>query len=207
MYAYTTTNGQQQQWSSFGLQSGSGGVTNPAANEAIVDDGLGHPHQRVPVGLVLELHLHVAVSWDKGGTWRTTQATRNLGTNTAEVTTRLAPPTTRRPGEAHLDLRQLSDAHFRVRVTAAKGCSTSNHATPRRPAPGQGHVHSHHAGDHDLAADDSERPDPLIGTALASQGFWGAIFTSGGVRENGDKYAPSYIGGNRTLPTFREPDL
>ncbi len=38
-------------------------------------------------------------------------------------------------------------------------------------------------------------PDPNGGT-LASQGFWGAIFTSGGVRENGDRYAPLYIGGN-----------
>ncbi len=38
-------------------------------------------------------------------------------------------------------------------------------------------------------------PDPSGGT-LASQGFWGAIFTSGGVRENGDRYAPLYIGRN-----------
>jgi hypothetical protein len=38
-------------------------------------------------------------------------------------------------------------------------------------------------------------PDPTGGT-LATQGFWGAIFTSGGVRENGDRYAPLYIGGN-----------
>ena len=36
---------------------------------------------------------------------------------------------------------------------------------------------------------------PPTGT-LATQGFWGAIFTSGGVRENGDRYAPLYIGGN-----------
>jgi Flp pilus assembly protein TadG len=36
-------------------------------------------------------------------------------------------------------------------------------------------------------------PDPAGGT-LASQGFWGAIFTSGGVRENGDRYAPAYMG-------------
>lgn len=38
-------------------------------------------------------------------------------------------------------------------------------------------------------------PDPAGGT-LATQGFWGAIFTSGGVRENGDRYAPLYIGKN-----------
>ncbi len=38
--------------------------------------------------------------------------------------------------------------------------------------------------------------DPATGGTLASQGFWGAIFTPGGVRENGDRYAPSFIGGN-----------
>jgi len=36
--------------------------------------------------------------------------------------------------------------------------------------------------------------DPLTGDALASQGFWGAMFTSGGVRENGDQYGPAYLG-------------
>lgn len=36
--------------------------------------------------------------------------------------------------------------------------------------------------------------DPLTGKPLASQGFWGAMFTSGGVRENGDRYGPAYLG-------------
>lgn len=36
--------------------------------------------------------------------------------------------------------------------------------------------------------------DPLTGKPLASQGFWGAIFTSGGLRENGDRYAPAILG-------------
>ena len=38
-------------------------------------------------------------------------------------------------------------------------------------------------------------PNPAGGT-LPTQGFWGAVFTSGGVRENGDRYAPLYIGAN-----------
>ena len=40
----------------------------------------------------------------------------------------------------------------------------------------------------------------MVGT-LASQGFWGAIFTSGGWRENGDRYAPSHIGGGLGVPS------
>ena len=38
--------------------------------------------------------------------------------------------------------------------------------------------------------------DPVTGAPLASQGFWGAIFTPGGIRENGDRYGPKWIGGN-----------
>jgi Flp pilus assembly protein TadG len=36
--------------------------------------------------------------------------------------------------------------------------------------------------------------DPVNNSPLASQGFWGAIFTSGGLRENGDRYAPAFLG-------------
>ncbi len=42
--------------------------------------------------------------------------------------------------------------------------------------------------------------DPATGTALASQGFWGAVFTSGGIRENGDRHAPSFLGNGTGLP-------
>ena len=42
--------------------------------------------------------------------------------------------------------------------------------------------------------------DPVSGKPLASQGFWGAIFTSGGLRENGDRYAPSFLGGGLGKP-------
>jgi Flp pilus assembly protein TadG len=40
---------------------------------------------------------------------------------------------------------------------------------------------------------------------LNPQGFWGAVFTSGGVRENGDRYAPSFIGGGTGAP-FGDPN-
>ena len=36
--------------------------------------------------------------------------------------------------------------------------------------------------------------DPITGTPLAPQNIWGAMFTSGGIRENGDRYGPSYLG-------------
>ena len=42
--------------------------------------------------------------------------------------------------------------------------------------------------------------DPATGTALASQGFWGAVFTSGGIRENGDRHAPAFLGNGTGSP-------
>ncbi len=36
--------------------------------------------------------------------------------------------------------------------------------------------------------------DPLSGTTLAPQNIWGAMFTSGGTRENGDRFGPSFLG-------------
>ncbi len=36
--------------------------------------------------------------------------------------------------------------------------------------------------------------DPLSGTPLTPQNIWGATFTSGGVRENGDRFDPMYLG-------------
>ena len=39
-YAQETTNGQQQQWANFGLQSGGSGIPTPAANQALTITGL-----------------------------------------------------------------------------------------------------------------------------------------------------------------------
>src|SRR6201999_939290 len=36
--------------------------------------------------------------------------------------------------------------------------------------------------------------DPTTGAPLTPQNIWGAMFTSGGVRENGDRYGPAYLG-------------
>ena len=36
--------------------------------------------------------------------------------------------------------------------------------------------------------------DPTTGAVLTPQNIWGAIFTSGGIRENGDRYGPSFLG-------------
>jgi hypothetical protein len=36
--------------------------------------------------------------------------------------------------------------------------------------------------------------DPISGTPLTPQNIWGATFTSGGLRENGDRFDPMYLG-------------
>ena len=94
----------------------------------------------------------------------------------------------------------FSDASFRVRLTADKGCTTSG----RTVSVDQVRVQAWW----DMATTTTTTtttwttetlsvPDPSAPSTatLASQGFWGAIFTSGGVRENGDKYGPKFMGG------------
>ena len=47
--------------------------------------------------------------------------------------------------------------------------------------------------------------DPLSGTPLTPQNIWGAAFTSGGIRENGDRYNPMYLG-NGTAGAKGDPN-
>ena len=46
-------------------------------------------------------------------------------------------------------------------------------------------------------------PDPAGSGSLASQGFWGAMFTPGGIRTNGDRYGPADIGYHAMEVTVR----
>ena len=78
----------------------------------------------------------------------------------------------------------FSDANFRVRVTYARnsGCGTASLDGL------QVDVASHHT-----TTTTTTGTTPVLsptGSTLSSQGFWGAIITSGGSRENGDEFSP-----------------
>ncbi len=90
---------------------------------------------------------------------------------------------------------QVENADFRVRVQARDpGAACTNAATVFLDHM-QVKVHYSTTTTTPETLEVRSVPDPDGGT-LATQGFWGAIFTSGGVRENGDRYAPLYIGAN-----------
>lgn len=205
-YALATTNGQRQEWSAFGLQSG---ITNPGANQNLVVEGL---EVRLTDAFVSascsNSTIGVEVSWNGGTTWSTALVSPTLGTNTSSGDYILGVNTSTAAWGGHTWTRaDFSDANFRVRLTANKGCAAAGTSlrVDMLDVRVTWRLDTTTWSNQTLTVD-----DPLAGTALASQGFWGAIFTSGGWRENGDKYAPAHIGngapgglsGNDPSPTY-----
>ena len=71
--------------------------------------------------------LAVEVSWNAGGSWSTVQTTPNLGTNTSNGDYPFGASNSTASWGSHTWTRDnFSDANFRVRLSAQKGCSQSN---------------------------------------------------------------------------------
>ena len=131
--------------------------------------------------------LGVQLSRDAGSSW-TTEQFYNLTGADAIISN---------PGGATdmwgttWDPTQLSNANFRIRVRdedpGAACIDTATTSLDRITAVAYFHA----------AAAFTPVPvkDPS-GTTLASQGFWGAVFTKGGVRQNGDRYSPAWYSGS-----------
>jgi hypothetical protein len=83
----------------------------------------------------------------------------------------------------------ISDAKFRLRLTANKGCSTSN----RQLRVDAISVQANYTYSRTTAGSTSMVTTAGVNdgaTLLTSRGAWGAILTKGGNQENGDAYAP-----------------
>ena len=128
--------------------------------------------------------LKFEISWNAAGTWSTAITGPDMPTsNTVQPTLGNALNTSPWGGHAWVQ-GDLSDANFRVRVTYVKpaGCGTLSLDGVRVDVTY-----------HKTTTTTTTTTSPVIapdGSSLASQGFWGAVITKGGERQNGDQFDP-----------------
>ena len=192
----TATTGSSQQWGNFGLQAGGGGIPTGA-----VIEGIEVLYRAVITGSGTNTsgcRLATDLSWNGGTTWTTTPVSQALTTSEQLITQGSASNLTAwpRPGAAGpWAYASFTDGQFRVRLTWNKPSACSANRTvsvdtlqvrvtyhPMIPQP-------------PVYSADPNKPLPIPAgetTLPTSQGFWGAIFTGGGARRNGDRYSPNW---------------
>ncbi len=184
-YAYTTTNAQAQQWATFGLHAGL------AANETMTSvSGIQVVLKNARISSsCASSTIALALSGDGGSTWTTaTQVTGTLTTTNQTFTFGATNSLSAWPGVTW-DPTAVADGKFRLRLTANKGCSTSN----RQLRVDQITVQANYTFSRTTPGSTSTVTTKGVNdgaTFLASQGGWGAIITKGGSQSNGDAYAP-----------------
>ncbi len=197
-YATAASNGANQVWRDFGLLNGTGLANDPTLVIDRIEVQL-RGVSAVGTGNGSDAcALSAQVSWNGGGTWSTAVPTATLGNGaTAAQDDRVVgpAPTPLSDWGAHPWVRNdFSDTNFRVRLTWNNG--TTACPSTRTVQLDQLRVR---VSAHTITTTWTNRtlsvPDPAGGT-LGSQGFWGAMFTPGGIRTNGDRYGPSDIGYN-----------
>ena len=183
----TGTNGRTQAYGNFGLSvPGANTVTGIEIRlEAKAND---------PVGC----RLAVEVSDDNGGTWSTTSKMIDLTSNdpAAGSWPILGGPT---------DLwgmswtpADIANGRFKVRLRAYDPEVGGSNANGRCADTATVSVDTFNVTVYSTTPRVNTVlpvPDPAGGPPLRPQNIWGAMFTSGGVRENGDRYGPAYLGG------------
>ena len=178
---------------------------NTTSMQGYRDFGLGVPGADTINGIQIRVdakstdsvgcRLGVSLSWDNGTTWsseRFVDLTNNDPTSPFLVA---GGPTTLWAGHTWVPA-DFSDANFRVRVRADNAGANEPPASNCRSGATTSldffDVTVYSTGPGTSAATNVPTPG---GEALAptSQGFWGAIFTRGGVRRNGDRYSPEHF--------------
>ena len=188
--ATATTNGQAEVWKTFTF----GALQAGATLDGIV---INFDAMAASAGTC---SLKAEASWNGGGNWG------NLAPTTGNLTTPgfswllAGSPTDMTVwGNNHAWVAaDFAAASFAVRVTYIKtsGCGTVSLDELTAV------VYSHTTTTH--PAVDTEWPvNGPTGTPLGTQGFWGAVITKGGSRENGDQFDPA----NDFLKSQPNPDF
>jgi hypothetical protein len=180
-------------------------ATSTASMQAYRDLGLAVPGSDTVNGIEIRLdarssdslgcRLAVALSWNNGTTWSSERFVNLTDTAPPSPYLTVGGPTTLWAGHTWVPA-DFGNANLRIRVrpddagaveppaaNCRNGATTSLDffdVTVYSTGPGTPSV--------------TNLPTPA-GEALAptTQGFWGAVFTSGGVRRNGDRYSPSWF--------------
>ncbi len=183
--------GSVQQWGGFGLTAA--GAIPPKA----VIEGIEVRYRALITGAggaTATCRLQTHLSWDGGGTWTTAAVNQDLTTTEVEYT--IGSPLNlddwpRPPTDATWTFSSFTNSNFRLRLTWTKpSCGAGRTASVDTLAI-RVTYHPMLPGPITYTPITEPVPTPPGETvAPTSQGFWGAILTAGGVRQNGDRYSP-----------------
>ena len=185
-----------QWWDTFGLLSGTGAIPNDGSlmidglQVRLWDKLLGNPSQ------TSNCQLSLGLSWNGGVNWTTEQGPVNLIKTAPRLDTFGSAASLAAWGGNHTWVRDdFMDTNFRARLTWTRGsgCGSAAYAGVDTLEV-RVTYHTDASKTYVENASPTDITDPTTGAVLTPQNFWGAIFTKGGVRQNGDYFAPDYIG-------------
>ncbi len=198
--------GSVQQWGQFGLTTGPDAIPTGAVIEGIevryraLSTGADTP----TTGCQLQTNL----SWNNGLAWTTLSANQNITTTEAlyPIGSASSLAAWQRPGSWAFS--SFTNANFRARLTWNKLSCGADRTASVDTLEVRVTYHEMVPGPITYTPITVPVPTPPGETvAPTSQGFWGAIFTAGGVRRNGDRYAPRwYFTGSGTVNPDYNPE-
>ena len=232
MYARTSTNNAVQQWGNFGLT----GVipANSGTNPTLVTSIVGIVVTLDDVflsGTCANSTVGAELSWNGGSSWSTQVRTSNLATSTTggDYTLGVAGNTT--AWGAHSWLRsEFTDANFRIRLQALKGCGTAGITFNVDRIRVQVYYRQTQTTTYAPVTTTNPWPDTTMygpgaacangvvgcysaqasggGQTLNPRGFWATMNTQGAWNLNGDAFQPYYDNtGGVVAPACPTPTL
>ncbi|MEO8229558.1 MAG: pilus assembly protein TadG-related protein [Chloroflexota bacterium] len=223
-YARTSTNNATQQWGTYGFLSGGAAIPSPGAGQVLTIVGLEVRLQDAFVSAACtNTRIDAAMSWNATTNWSTTIGTGNLSTNTTagDYTFPAANGSTSTAAwGAHTWVRNdFSDANFRLRLTAIKGCATagttinldmlevrvywSMATTTSTTTTVQTNIPDANLQGPGTACAGIASCNNADGAVLNPRGFWATMNTEGAENVNGDAFQPYWdVASGTTNPAY-----
>lgn len=192
--------GSEQTWGGFGLTSS--GPNAIPDDPSLVIEGIEVRFRALITGTggsTTGCRLLTDISRDGGTSWTTPQVDQDLTTTEPPLPYTLGSDSSLvdwpRPGGWN-DASFFNNTNFRVRLTWDKPSCGSNRTASVDTLEVRVTYHSQVPGPITYVPVTVPVPIPPGETVQpTSQGFWGAVFTAGSARRNGDRYAPRWVFG------------